>query len=278
LTGIIHCIWRFAEEKEPCTFLRVEDLDRGIQATEFYLGQALDAMRLIRNPKHLPQDLSSRTLHLAKALESLRGEVDNGRLAVGFILERFNSDLPAEQKIGQPRALGAMLRSLGLTMAAGKHDANGKRAVSCLAWDAKIESFIKTHLQRLQCLQTKPAGGSVDADVQSAMSATSEMSANGFLPKKNHSSGVAALTPSATRPEPQKEEAPSSTASGSNGPTLTFRLLPRLPQWVLPTISPEEEKSKNEILPAELRELLLRSLDGGVPKMGDTFSEHSMMN
>jgi len=177
LTGVIHCMWRFDQGMQPSTMLTVKDVERGIEAVEFYLGQAIDAMRLLKDPEYYPQDISEFDRQLARTLDALRSQVDNGRLAVGFIMEQYNSGLRAEQKISKPKVMGTRLRSLGLTMSAGKHDANGRRAVSCLLWDEKTENFIKERLHSLQCLQSEPERGFVDTDVQLETSATSSTSA-----------------------------------------------------------------------------------------------------
>lgn len=86
---------------------------------------------------------------LARVLTSLRPDLDNGRLAVGFIQERFNTLAPMEARIKSPHAMGAMLRSAGLSVSAGKLNANGRRSTRCLLWDHKSEDFVQT-LQTLK--------------------------------------------------------------------------------------------------------------------------------
>jgi len=173
LAGIIHAIHCFSGEDGPRRLLQVEEIDRGIAAVEFYLGQTVDAMRLLENENCAPADTSERLKRLAETLASLRGEVDSGRLAVGHIHERFNQGLTEEKQIGTAKAMGAMLRSIPLTMAHGNHDANGRRAVSCLEWDSKTESFIEVRLQRLQRLQGKQYQGRADTDIENPKSAKS---------------------------------------------------------------------------------------------------------
>ncbi len=170
LTGLIHALWRFHQGNTPKKILTVEDIDRGIEMAVFYLGQTVDAMRLIEDSEHQPPDISERVKHLAEILDSLRAEVDSGRLAVGYIQERFNDSLPKEKQIGTPKAMGALLRSIQLTIADGLHDFRGQRRVSCLEWDTKTESFLKQSLQSLQSLQTQTAQGFTDGDIEKTKS------------------------------------------------------------------------------------------------------------
>jgi len=83
-------------------------------------------------------------------LTSLRPDLDNGRLAVGFIQERFNALAPAEVRIKSPHAMGAMLRSAGLTLSSGKHNANERRTTRCMVWDSKTEDYVLTPMQTSQ--------------------------------------------------------------------------------------------------------------------------------
>jgi hypothetical protein len=173
LGALIHALWRFHEGLTPNRILTLDDINRGIDTVEFYLGQTVDAMRLIEDPEHCPADTSEQIKHLAETLESLRGEVDSGRLAVGFIQAQFNQGLSKERQIGTAKAMGALLRSVLLTMAEGHHDANGHRAVSCLKWDSKTEKFLETCLQSLQSLQTVNQQCFTGADIRKSKSAMS---------------------------------------------------------------------------------------------------------
>ena len=78
----------------------------GIDVAEFYLGQAVDAVRLLAEEAcSRPREVSDRTQLLARVLDSLRGDIDNGRLAVGFIQERYNALAPNEGIIKSPHAM-----------------------------------------------------------------------------------------------------------------------------------------------------------------------------
>ena len=149
LAGMLHCLERFHEGLEPSRILGKSDITRGIETIEFYLGQTVSAMKLLESADFTAEQNGPQVVRLAQVLDSLRTDVDSGRLAIGFIQERFNDGLPEEQRIKTPRAMGVLLRSLGLTIPYGHHDANGRQRVSCLLWDTKTESLIKT---RLECL------------------------------------------------------------------------------------------------------------------------------
>ncbi len=94
-----------------------------------------------------PVEVSERSLLLARVLEGLRGDVDNGRLAVGFIQKAYNAAARPEERMRTARAMGSLLRSCGLTLTAAKHDANGKRSVCCLTWDTKTDVFTTQSVQ-----------------------------------------------------------------------------------------------------------------------------------
>ncbi len=176
LAGVIHCLHRFHEGDEPGSILTLIDIQRGIRAAEFFLGQTVGALQVLEDSAHQPDAQDERALHLARVLDSLRGEVDSGRLAVGYVHERFNIGIPDQQRFKSAKATGAFMRSVGLTMSPGKHDANGKRAAFCLLWDKEIISFLETRLQSLQSLQTIDGQGSTNADIENTKSAMSASS------------------------------------------------------------------------------------------------------
>ena len=143
LAGVLHALRVFARGDRPSRFLSAEDIERGISVLDFYLGQTVDALQLVEDSEHAPPDTSERVKHLAETLAGIRDQTDSGRLAIGFILERFNVGIPKEKQIGKPKAMGALLRSVGLTIDDGRHHANGRHGVLCLAWDSRTENFLK---------------------------------------------------------------------------------------------------------------------------------------
>lgn len=162
LTGVINCIQMFSQGGVPGTVLSLEDLERGIKTVHFYLGQVQDALRLIENEDHVPVEISERSRLLACTLERLRPNLDNGRLAIGYIQDEYNKIAPKTKHIGSARAMGGLLRALKLTTSPEKHDANDRRGVFCLEWNCQTENFIKQqYLQHPQAedWQDKPEIG-----------------------------------------------------------------------------------------------------------------------
>lgn len=159
LAGALHALERFATGREPGKILSLMEMERAILAVHFYLGQAVDALRLLVGDKEpvAPMDVSPRTVLLARVLDDLRGQMDNGRLAVGFIQESYNLAAKPEERVNSPRAMGALLRSCGLNVSSGLHDANGRKRAHCLVWDDKACSFAK---QSLVCLGSLESNGS----------------------------------------------------------------------------------------------------------------------
>ncbi|AOY59563.1 DUF3987 domain-containing protein [Desulfococcus multivorans] len=144
LAGAIHCLHRFSNGLDPSPTLSCQDINNGIRAAEFYAGQMVEAMAILKSGEGSACDAPNETVkRLAEVLKSLRGETTDGRLAVGFIHERFNQGLPKEQRIGSARGMGSLLRGQGLTIPAGKHRIGEKSGYSILRWDQKAELFLK---------------------------------------------------------------------------------------------------------------------------------------
>lgn len=144
LAGLLHVIKNLSLGLEPAAILEAEDIKRGIEAATFYLGQAVDCMATMACETAAPPvEVSERTQTLAAVLEDVEDDVDNGRLAVGYVLDKFNSTAPNEQKFNAARGFGAFLRGCGLTVPATKHHANGRAGVFCLAWDKRLEDFLR---------------------------------------------------------------------------------------------------------------------------------------
>lgn len=147
--AVLHCMDRFSQDEEPAENLSLEEMERGIQVVEFYLAQTVDAMWLILDESSTPPvEISQRTIHLANTLELLKPDIESGRLAVGYIWKKFNSTAPPAIQLNSARAMGALLRDCGLTIAKGLHDFKGKRRLRCLVWGKKTEQFIN-HLSNV---------------------------------------------------------------------------------------------------------------------------------
>lgn len=175
LAGVLHCLHQFDAGSEPDIILTPADMQRGIRAVEFYLGQTVGALQVLEDSSHQPDAQDDRTLHLARTLDSLRGEVDSGRLAVGYVYELFNAGIPAQQQFKTSKAMGSFLRSAGLTISNSLHDANGKSRARCLLWDEKTNSFLKASLERLERLEIVIQQEFAERDVENATSRTSRL-------------------------------------------------------------------------------------------------------
>lgn len=148
LAACIHLIHEFASGADtPHPEIDSDGILRGIAAAKFYLGQAVDAMSATEfEHRQEPAEMSERTLLLAKTLELLKEKVDNGKLAVGFVLDKFNSLAPPEQHFNSPHSFGAFLRSCKLTIPEAKTRANGRSGVKCVLWDNAMDAFLLTLL------------------------------------------------------------------------------------------------------------------------------------
>ncbi|WP_051261651.1 DUF3987 domain-containing protein [Desulfovibrio inopinatus] len=179
IAGTLHAMEQFSTGRNPGNVLSLEEIERAILVVHFYLGQAVDALQLLLGDGEgaAPAEVSSRTILLAQVLEGSRSQVDNGRLAVGFIKEAYNATAKPEERLS-PHAMGALLRSCGLTVSNGKHNANGRRCVSCLQWDERTDLFLKQSLHSLTYLPSKEQCGLAEAELdppESDLSAWNEM-------------------------------------------------------------------------------------------------------
>lgn len=141
--GVLQLMRDFAEGREPCGVIGPEAMQRGIDVSMFYLGQAVSAVQLLTGcATTAPVEISERSARLAVVLASLRDKTCNGRLAVGHVQEQYNAAAPEAERLTSPHATGGLLRSCGLTVSNGKHDANGRRGVRCMVWDGATEKFL----------------------------------------------------------------------------------------------------------------------------------------
>jgi hypothetical protein len=164
--GVLYLMHRFSQGQEIGDTIHRDYIEKGIRISEFYLGHIVCAMEALTGDVSSPLELIEQVIHLAKTLKSLKPELDSGRLAVGYIHEKFNATCKPEQKINTARAMGALLRHCKLTIPGGTFNANRKESVKCLQWDAKTDSFIETCLQCLQSLQTKDQQGLKGGDIE----------------------------------------------------------------------------------------------------------------
>jgi hypothetical protein len=174
LAGGLHAIRQFAHGLEPCPSIGPEELQHGLDAVGFYLGQAVDALQVILDDEHAtPLEASARAARLAQVLAALRGEVESGRLAVGHIWQRFNDGLAPEEQFATSNSFGGFLRSCGLSITAAKHNANGRRGVHCLVWDERAQRCMETGPPSLTCPPLQEGSAFPGKDQVGVMSAGS---------------------------------------------------------------------------------------------------------
>lgn len=145
LAGVLYCLDKFAAGSFPGAILTISDVEKGIKVAMFYMGHIVIAMRaLCTEEKISPPEVIERKKQVVETIESLRDEVDNGRLPLGLIHERFNQLTNSEIKVKDPRTMANILRNCNLTIPPTKFRYKDKTGITCLVWDKKTESFIKT--------------------------------------------------------------------------------------------------------------------------------------
>ncbi len=143
--GVLYLMDVFSREQEPGSILNVDDILKGIKVSGFYLGHIIQAMEALTS-EEVPEvfEVTDQVLHLARTLAGLKGDLDNGRLAIGYIQERFDDGLERGLRVNNSRFMGSLLRKCGLTTTGGRYRANGKTGVYCLVWDKKTDAFIES--------------------------------------------------------------------------------------------------------------------------------------
>jgi hypothetical protein len=149
-SGALYLMDVFSKGEEVRGLLSVDDVKKGITVSEFYLGHIIAAMKALVSNYEPEIEITEQAVHLAEVLESLRPDLDSGRLAVGYIQENFNKSCNNDLGIKSSRAMGAILRKFGLEVPAKRHNVNGKRGVYCLSWNDKTNNFID------QCSPSSP--------------------------------------------------------------------------------------------------------------------------
>ena len=169
--GVLYLMDVFARGDEPGSILNVSDIGKGIRVSEFYLGHIIEAMEALTGvDAQIPVEITEQVIHLAKTLKTLEPEVDNGKLAVGFIQENFNKTCGKDLVVKSPHLMGSILRQCGLDITGGVHNANGKRGVKCLMWNQKINLFMESCLSCLSSLQKQEYSGSTGSDIEKKLS------------------------------------------------------------------------------------------------------------
>lgn len=140
LTGLLHCLSQFAAKEVPKEKLNTDELKAGVAFAEYYLGQTVDALHFLQKNDHEHTGArkateDSRVLSLARTLSRVEAEVENNRIAIGYLTGVYNKIASSADRISSARAMGEFLRNLGLTVPGSKHTWRNKRGVCCLVYD-----------------------------------------------------------------------------------------------------------------------------------------------
>jgi len=142
--GVFCLMDAFSRDQTPGVILNESDIKKGIKVSEFYLGHIIQAMEALASEgAQNVFEITEQVRHLARTLEAMEPELDNGRLAVGYIQERFNADAERGLWVHSSRSMGSLLRKCGLTIQANRSRANGRTGVHCLVWDERINYLIE---------------------------------------------------------------------------------------------------------------------------------------
>ncbi len=145
LSGILYCLSQFVQGLEPTGTLGVPEVAAGIEAAKFYMSNVVDACEMLTTEKPIKSkfEASGQLKYLIETLQKLRPDVDNGRLAIGYIYDKFHENCRSDHRISTPKALGQLLRSAGLTISDRNLRANNRESVRCLMWNDRIETLLK---------------------------------------------------------------------------------------------------------------------------------------
>lgn len=183
LSGVLYCMYRFSAGSFPGAILSKNDIRKGVKAVEFYMGHIVDAMQaLVSKDRTVPFELTEHVKHLAAILERLKTELDNGRLAVGYVQEKFNESLTAGQQIKKAKSMCTFLRQCGLTVPVKKFRIKDKGGLSCLVWDQKLNNFLKKVSQHSQHSQQAANGGTLQMLTKEKVSQHSQHSVSDIDP------------------------------------------------------------------------------------------------
>jgi hypothetical protein len=107
--GVLHAIEAFDKGISINSLIEDETIQRTIELTHYFGGQAIRALKLYEQPEDTLNEFQKR---LIETLYKLQGEVKGGKLVLSRITEVFNSVLPQSVT---PEKVSSMLRDLGLT-------------------------------------------------------------------------------------------------------------------------------------------------------------------
>jgi hypothetical protein len=150
LSGVLYCMKCFEQNEEPVGPLTGQDILKGIELSMFYMGHISQACKVLLGMDTKSANISEQDVVLAKSLESLKTNLDMGRLSIGIIYDEFNNICPEPLKLTSPKAMGQILRYHKLTVSTGKTRVNGKSGVRYLKWDTSTDDFIAKALKPVE--------------------------------------------------------------------------------------------------------------------------------
>jgi hypothetical protein len=170
--GALHCLDVFHKGEGPKTILSVDDIERGIKAVSFYLGHIIDAIQTLYEENiEASITIDEQIIHLAKTLNSLRGEKDGDKLSIGQVEKAFNATLPKE-KHKSAKAISVLLKEAGLTVPNKRFSIHGVSGRYGVIWNEKIEKFLKKvhDLHNIHEVSNDGAFNPMKVDIQSPSS------------------------------------------------------------------------------------------------------------
>lgn len=143
-TGLVVLIKSLHEGSGIPFEIGIDDVQKGIKLAEFYLGQAVDIIKMfIGSEDDSPPVIASEELNnLAVVLQTLKDMTEKGMLSMGFIADKYNILFPARPPLS-PNKVGNLVSMAKLTRSGSLQDIHCKKRVSCMIWDEKTDSFIK---------------------------------------------------------------------------------------------------------------------------------------
>lgn len=180
LTGIIKCLESFLAGTKVPQVIAPDDLKKGIRLAEFYMGHNVDVIQaIVTSVGPVKETYTEQELHLARTLQSIKGDVDNGKLAISYILEKYTAtatdDIKFKGKNSNP--FRGFIESCGLTVPDKKATANGYKNYKCLVWDDKTDKYLEkmaTFSKNSTTIDNKGCGGVEDGNQNSTNSTTGE--------------------------------------------------------------------------------------------------------
>jgi hypothetical protein len=129
--------------------LTVDDIQRAIELTEFFLSQSWRIAQLFSNCSIE----NSQNRLIARALKASEKDVEEGKLGVSFLLAKYNEiaseemQIVTKNKAADAKKFGNVLRLIGFDFWESKYKFKDKNSVTCIKCNAKLRAFIEENLR-----------------------------------------------------------------------------------------------------------------------------------